>query len=138
MPSMPEPASATAIGTPNSSASTSTSRGSATIMTGLSRRTLGGRRFFPEQIRGAAVYARQVGEHEQGQRQKSERDDGVGRPDQDRQRAQLGVVVQAAPRLLRGRDQDDHAEGQRDQMGEMVGKLLQRRRQPVDQEGHPD
>src|SRR5262249_689739 len=126
MPSMPEPASATAIGTPNSSASTSTSRGSATIMTGLSRHqgvharlgrgyALGGRRLFPEQIRGAAVYARKVGEHEQGQREKSERDDGVGRPDQDRQRAQLGVVVQTAPCLLRGGDQDDHAEGQRDQ-----------------------
>src|SRR6516165_6164052 len=109
MPSMPEPASATAIGTPNRSASTSTSSGSATIMMDLSvGRALSGRRFFPEQIRGAAVHARKVGEHEQGQRQKADRDDGVRRPDQDRQRAQLGVVVEAAPRLLGGGDQDDH------------------------------
>src|SRR5467141_3283795 len=100
MPSMPEPASATAIGTPTSSASTSTSMGSATIMCDLSpglvtREWLcGGRRVFLEQIGLAAADPRQVDEHEQRQREEAQRDQAVGGADQHRKRAQRRIVVQ--------------------------------------------
>src|ERR1700687_179904 len=104
MPSRPERAGATAIGTPNNSASTSTSMGSAATMCEappeLEAARLRRRRLFPEQIRLAAADPRQVVEHEQGERQEAQRNQAVGGSDQQRERAQLGVVVQAAPRLL--------------------------------------
>jgi len=46
-----------------------------------------------KQVGPAAVHAREVHEHDHGQRQEADRDEAIGRPDQDRQRAQLGVVL---------------------------------------------
>ena len=60
----------------------------------------GSGRLFPEQVGLAAAHAREVDEHDRGQRQEAQRDEAIGRPDQDRQRAQLGVVAQSAQRLL--------------------------------------
>src|SRR5712691_10219381 len=129
MPSMPEPASATAIGTPKMSARTSTSRGSATmcdLSADWDEPRLGGWHLFPEQERLAAADPRQVDEHEHGQGEETQGNEAIGRPDEDRQRAQRGVVFEPAPRLLGGCNDDDQAEEQRDEIREIVGQELRR------------
>jgi hypothetical protein len=58
---------------------------------------------------------RQIDEHDDGQREKADRHQAVGRPDQDRQRAGLGVV-QTAEALMRS-PTGKHGEQQRDHEG---------------------
>src|SRR3954451_12913568 len=101
MPSIPEPASATAIGTPPSRNTSSTSIGNATTMKIFRKRpaSRGGGRLLGQEQRLTLAHARQVGEHQNGEREESDRHQTVGRPDQDRQGAELGVFVQPAKSL---------------------------------------
>src|ERR1043165_8596785 len=89
MPSMPEPASATAIGTPARRNTSSTSIGNATTMKIFREPPAsgGGGGLLGEQQRLAPADARQVDEHQNGQRQETDRHQTVGRPDQNRQGA---------------------------------------------------
>src|SRR5262249_1594858 len=122
MPMMPEPASATAIGTPASRHTSRISMGSAATMELFQnlRALRGARRFLGEQQRLAPAQARQICDHQQRQREEADRDEAIGRPDQDRQRADLGVIMQAAPALDGGRPQEDQTEQQRHEVGEIV------------------
>src|SRR5512133_2683820 len=98
MPNMPAPASATAIGTPPSRNTSSTSIGNATTMKIFRQPPAsgGGGRLLGEQQRLALPHARQVGKHQDSEREETDWNETIRRPDQDRQGAELGVVVQPA------------------------------------------
>src|SRR5665811_1398582 len=122
MPSMPEPASATAIGTPTSMDSTSARSGSQYIMSAildLTEATEAGRsrcrRLFPEQQRIALAHPRQVDQHRCGKGEESERHQAIGRSDQHRYRAERGVVGQRPQRLFASGVDGDQAVGDGDE-----------------------
>src|SRR3954469_21450379 len=121
MPIMPEPASATAIGTPSSRQSSSSSIGSATTMTARSVCLGRGGRFLGKQQGLAPPHARQIHNHQDGQHQEADRHEAIGRADQDRQRAEFSVFMQAAPALDRSGPQYDDAEQERHQEGKIIG-----------------
>src|SRR6516162_8795987 len=107
MPSMPDPASATAIGTPRTSATTSTRRGRATI--GDLDGYAGGASSLNRYDRPLRMRVKSI-QHENGQREEAQGDEAVGRSNQERKRAQRGFVAQPAQRLLAGGDEADHTE----------------------------
>ncbi len=132
MPSMPEPASATAIGTPSNERTNQHGqrKGGGHVVFQQPRRSWLARRFFPEQIGPAAADAREVDEHDHRQRQEARAERGCRRGPTSSGSA-LSVVSSLSPRHACWvvAYEDDRAEQQRHADGRnRLATQLQRRR----------